>query len=136
MKADVFELPVPTEDDEQYTFVEWLDLVGLRYTSIPNHTYNPWKSQQNKNRRLGLRKGFPDMIVLINPHRSKDGEGHLLAIEMKRKKGGKVDPEQAKWLGALTGLESPNIHATVAKGADQAIEFVNQYLRPEPHSIF
>jgi len=129
-KVDPFALPVPSEDDEQQNFVSWLDQVGLRYTAVPNHTYNPHKSQQNKNRRLGLRKGFPDMIVLVDPDKSKDGHGHFLAIEMKRVKRSDTSPEQKAWVGAINALESPDVEAAICKGAQEAIWMVSKYIHP------
>jgi hypothetical protein len=135
-KSDPFALPVPSEDDEQMAFVEWLELCGLRFSAIPMNTYTKYMSQKMKNRRMGVRAGVPDMIVLIPPHRAKDGEGHLLFIEMKRRKGGVVSPEQREWLVALTALESANIEAVVAKGWDEARGAVLKYLTDEPLTLF
>lgn len=135
-KADLFALPVPLEDDEQISFVSWLELCGLRFSAIPMNTYTKYMSQKMKNQRMGVRAGVPDMIVLIPPQRSNDGEGHLLFIEMKRRKGGVLSPEQREWLAALTALASPNVEALVAKGWDDAREAVLIHLKGAPVSMF
>lgn len=130
---DVF---IPLEDDEQANFVDWLEMCGLRFTSVPNSTYTKYMSQKLKNRRLGLRAGFPDLVVLIPPARSKDGKGHLLTPELKRRKGGVVSPDQRAWIDALNDLDSVNIEARVCKGYEEAKQFVLAYLLDEPLSVF
>lgn len=131
-----FELPVPLEDEEQIEFVQWLELVGLRFTSIPNSTYTKSWSQKSHNTAMGLRRGFPDLVVVIPPHRSKDGLGHLLCPEMKRRQGGTLSAEQKGWISALNALGSANIEARECKGCQKAKEFVLEFLIPEPISIF
>lgn len=122
---------VPTEDQEQIEFVQWLEQNKLKFTAVPNHTYNPHRSQQMKNHRLGLRKGFPDMIVLVPHYMSKDGRGHLLAIEMKRQRGSTTSPEQKLWIASLNMLGAVNVEAHVCKGAQDAIFAVCRYIHPE-----
>jgi hypothetical protein len=100
---------IPLESDEQHTFVEWLEWMGLRMTSIPNSTYTKSWSQKHKNHYTGLRPGFPDMIVLIPPIRSVNGEGFMLMIEMKRRRGGTLSAEQRAWIDAINGLEQQEL---------------------------
>jgi len=129
-------LEVPLEDDEQITFVQWLELVGLRFTSVPNSTYTKSWSQKSKNRYTGLHAGFPDLIVLVPPTRAKDGVGRMLCPEMKRRQGGTVSAVQKEWIAALNGLGTPAVEARVCKGCQEAMDFVNEYLKPGPSSIF
>ncbi|WP_100503996.1 VRR-NUC domain-containing protein [Mycobacteroides abscessus] len=133
MRADAL---VPLEDEEQMALVDWLDLCGLRFSAIPMSTFTKHMSVKMKNHRLGVRPGVPDVMVLVSPERSKDGQGHLIWIEMKRRKGGVVSPEQRAWLTAFMMLESPNIHAVVAKGWDEAREAVLEHLADAPVSMF
>lgn len=128
--------PIPLEDEEQIDFVEWLELVGLRFTSVPNSTFTKSWSQKRRNTAMGLRAGFPDMIVLIPPHRAKDGAGHFLCPEMKRIKDSTTSAEQKAWIGALNALGSPSIEARVCKGSYAAKQFVLEYLIAEPVSVF
>ncbi|WP_241473818.1 VRR-NUC domain-containing protein [Mycolicibacterium neoaurum] len=136
MTSSVFDPPVPTEDEEQIAFVDWLELCGLRFAHVPNSTYTKHISVKMKNQRLGVRPGVPDLLVLIPPHRSRDGEGHLLWIEMKRRKGGTVSKEQREWLTAFMMLESRNIDAMVAKGWDEARDAVLEHLKDAPVTLF
>src|SRR6185503_17778026 len=115
--------------------IDWLELCGLRFSAIPMNTYTKYMSQKMKNHRMGVRAGVPDLMVLIPPRRSKDGEGHLLWIEMKKRKNGVVSPEQRGWLSAFMMLESPNIDAVVAKGWDEARDAVLEYLLDAPVSM-
>lgn len=109
---------IPSEDEEQIVLVEYLELRGLKFTAIPNHTYNPHKSQQRKNYQLGLRKGLCDMLIVL-PNVG------LLFIEMKRTKNSTTSPEQKAWIKALN--ECPGTSAHECKGAVAAIAIVESY---------
>lgn len=111
-----------SEEYEQTRFVDWLSTNNYMFTSIPNSTFTRSWSQKAKNTRTGLRKGFPDMAIVLK-------RGALLFLELKRTKGGKVSPEQKAWLEALNGC---GVAAFVAKGAVEAIQHVlEQESRPE-----
>jgi hypothetical protein len=116
-------LPLPTEDTEQRIFVQWLRLQGLSHFRVPNETYTKSWSQKNKNKALGVSPGVPDLFVLI----PRVG---LLAIEMKRQKGGVVSPTQREWLDRLN--EIPSVETFICRGANEAINTVKKFL--EPHS--
>lgn len=118
----------PLEDDEQIALIEWLDFVGLKYTAIPNSTYTPHMVTKRRNHRLGVRAGFPDMVIVIPRNRSKDGEGYFLCMEMKRQKGGVVSKEQREWIQAINDLQQNNIQAYVAKGSEEAVGIIRHYL--------
>lgn len=132
----LFQPTIPTEDEEQIAFVEWLELVGLRFAHIANSTYTKYMSVKMRNHRLGVRPGVPDMFVLIPPHRATDKQGHLVWIEMKRTKGGVVSPEQREWIAALNGLQSPHIEASVCKGWQAAKDTINAHLIDSPIELF
>ena len=116
--------PPPTEFQEQSALVEWLEFKRLKFTSIPNSTFVPKKDnakfwgQLNRNKASGVRKGFPDLVVLT-PNK-------LLFIEMKRTKGGQTSSEQKEWLESLKLY--PCVEVTVAKGCEEAISFIQQYV--------
>ena len=71
----------PTEDCEQIRFVQWLETMKLAFHHIPNSTYTKYWSVKARNKRLGVRKGFPDMIVLVP---TKTHGTRTVFIEMKR----------------------------------------------------
>lgn len=122
---------IPLEDDEQIAFISWCEDRGLKLTAIPNNTYTKYKSVLARNTRLGLRAGFPDLVVLISPAQSQDGEGYFLCIEMKRTKLSKTSDEQKAWLAAINELGCLNVQSYVCKGADAAERIVRGYLKPE-----
>jgi hypothetical protein len=122
-------LAEPLETTEQVAFVQWLELQGLRFTAIPMSTYTASWKQKNHNRVMGVRAGFPDLLVLIDPSQSKDGKGYLLAPELKRRKGGVVSKAQREWIAALNKLGTSQVDSVVAHGADEAIGYVSGYLK-------
>lgn len=103
-------LPIPTEEVEQRTFVQWLELKHLPYFHVPNSTFTKSWSIKNRNTAMGVKAGVPDLFVVL-PH-------GLLAIEMKRTKGGVVSPAQKYWLNVL---EKAGVKTAVTKGAQEAM---------------
>lgn len=121
---------IPLEDDEIKYFHQWLELKKIPHSHIPNEvggSSQAVKMRAIKMKRLGTSKGFPDLIVLVP---IKGVTGHvdtyqMLAIEMKRKKGSTVSPEQKQWIKML---ELAGIPSRICRGADEAIEFVKEYM--------
>jgi hypothetical protein len=77
----------------------------------------------NEAKRLkaaGYKKGFPDVFV-YEPR----GAFHGLAIELKKEKGGRVSQSQKEWKQAL---EERGFKATIAKGYDEAVTILTDYL--------
>lgn len=122
----------PTEDQEQEAFVQWLRLKGYPHFRVPNETYTRSWSQKAKNKKLGVSSGVPDLFVavpfppphLIIAHKDRDDEVRnktLVAIEMKRRKGGVTSENQKKWIKTLN---EAGVQTVVCKGCDAAIEFI------------
>ena len=109
-----------SEYQEQQLVVEYLELKGHKFTAIPNSTYTKSWKQKTKNRRTGLRAGFPDMVMIIC--------GQFIAIEMKRSNGGVLSKSQRGWIEAL---QLANIPVRVCKGATQAIKFIQEFEKNE-----
>lgn len=103
--------------------------MGLKFTSIPNNTWTPSGAAKAKNRREGLRPGFPDMVVLVPPERARDGLGRFLCVEMKRVKGSDVSADQRRWHAHINALRIDGIEAVIAHGAAEAIEYVSGFLK-------
>lgn len=100
---------IPTEDQEQAAFVEWfrLQFPKIRIFAIPNGGFRH-RSTANTMKATGVVSGVPDLFV----------PAWNLWIEMKRRKGGKVSPEQKDWLAYL---ESHCGHSTlVCYGCEDA----------------
>lgn len=80
-----------------------------------------------KLKRMGQSAGVWDYEVFV-PIAGITGEiddYQLLKIEMKRKYGGTVSPEQKQWQKVY---ETAGIPCKVCKGAKEAIEFVSEYI--------
>jgi hypothetical protein len=64
---------------------------------------------------MGVRAGLPDLFLIVN--------NKPLFIELKRKQGGVVSPEQKEWLEAIN---KAGIKAVVCKGAEEALEVIKK----------
>lgn len=106
-------LPIPTEDQEQAWFVEYLRVKGYKHFRVPSETYTKSIKQKVKNKRLGVVPGVPDLFVIVGDQ--------LVAIEMKRTKHATVSDAQREWIEAL---KDAGVMATVCYGYEQAVEFV------------
>jgi len=107
----------PSEDWEQTQLVLWLDENNYKFSSIPSSTFTRSWSQKAKNTRTGLRKGLPDLLIVLKRKR-------LLFLEMKKVKGGKLSPEQKEWIETLNLCR---VYATVAKGLEEAKKEIERY---------
>lgn len=127
------------EDKEQEILVAFLTIIGLQFTAIPNSTPTGFH-QQNRNKKMGVRKGLSDMLVLIPRDKNKN---LALYIEMKAphlrikkdpvesnwKEGqesmGGLKKEQREWIKELRKV--PGTKACVCYSAEEAIEVVKKY---------
>jgi hypothetical protein len=75
--------------------------------------------QAIKMKRTGYVKGFPDLFI-YEPR----GEFHGLAIEMKKEKGSKIEPEQVQW---QEQLRNRNYASYICKGSEEAIKIIDEY---------
>lgn len=101
---------IPSEAFECKLFVEYLRNEGIPFTHVPNATNS--RRQGLVNKALGTSRGFPDYIVFVP---------HALFVEMKRRKGGTVSPEQKAWIKSLTHA---GYDAKVCHGFEEAKQFV------------
>jgi len=76
-------------------------------------------SQRIKMARTGYVKGFPDLFI-YEPR----GEFHGLAIEMKKVKGSKIEPEQVQW---QEQLRNRGYCSYICKGNEEAIKVIDEY---------
>ena len=107
---------IPSEDHEQMMFVQWFRRThtGVLILAIPNGgARHPAVAMKLK--ATGVVKGIPDLFV----------PAWGLWIEMKRQKGGRVEPEQKE---VMAYLESIGHRAIVAKGDEDARRQVLEYL--------
>lgn len=116
----------PLERDEQIPLVSWLEIKGLKFTAIPNSTYTTSWKQKKFNTNMGLRKGFPDLIIVIPKKKCKFGRTVMLCIEMKRQKGSYTYPEQKEWIRILNQIT--DVESRVCKGYKQATQYIRRFL--------
>lgn len=109
---------VPLEDDEEEAFTDWLELQGYVHWHVPNDQWTTSWSVKAKNRKLGVRKGVPDHWVIVPTGRTR----FLVAIEMKRVKGGTISDDQFEKIHALNKCQG--VTALVADGCEEAIKIV------------
>ena len=115
---------IPHEHEEQVTFIEYAQ------AKLPHHLYSLlWATPNGGVRHMGtaiklkaegVKAGVPD-ITFAYPR----GKYHGLFIEMKRRKLGRLSPEQSSFIEALRGV---GYKVEVCKGCDCAIEVLNNYL--------
>ena len=120
----------PTERQEQIGLIRWARLRAIKepalnmLISVPNGGFALDLVAGAKLKAEGLAKGFPDLLLLY-PSR----QYHALAIEMKRRHGGAVRPEQRDW---HERLRSAGYAVCVVRGAQEAISAIESYLRKTP----
>lgn len=117
------------ETDEQQLVVEYLELLKSQgkvriFCALPNNLYTKSWSQKIKQKREGLRPGFPDLVIVF--------KNTVLFLEMKRKKGGVVSKDQ--W-AFLTELADKNTKTAVAKGFDEAKALIDSILKGHNETI-
>lgn len=114
------------ERDEQSIFVKYCELKHIPVVHVPNGVKIAGGLRNkyayiNSLKTQGLRKGFPDIIVL-----AKNSNNEVLFMEFKREKGGVLSEEQKKW---QFELRSMGYATCVVNGADEAINKLHEYLR-------
>ena len=115
-RIDAAKYAALSEDHEQMMFVQWFrrNYPGVLIFAIPNGgARHPAVAMKLK--ATGVVKGIPDLFV----------PAWGLWIEMKRQKGGRVEPEQKE---VMAYLESIGHRAIVAKGDEDARRQVLEYL--------
>lgn len=107
---------IPTEHEEQRELVKWFrqTFAGVRIFAIPNGGARNIATA-TRLKVEGVSAGVPDLCV----------PAWRLWIEMKRQKGGRVDPAQADWHAYL---ESIGDMVIVCKGSDHAKELVRAFV--------
>lgn len=113
-----------SEASEQIKLVWWLENIKrYKFTAIVNETYTPFHSQKLKNAKMGLRKGLPDLLIIVptakrnllvfmemkNP--SKKSKKDINPLNLDRKEFVKSEKfgvrlSQFDWLTALNSCES------------------------------
>ena len=115
---------------EQRDVVNWCEERQIKVGATAQSTFtNSWKALA-QNRMAGVKKGIPDLIIVIPPMYRKNGKWKTVFIEMKREKGGVASKEQKEWIAALDGSEG--VSAKICHGAIAAMQYLESFLELEP----
>lgn len=120
-------LGVPSEHAEQAAVVRWLTTQGvllaerdqfenIAFCSVPNGA-RVSERERSKLVAEGLSPGFPDLLIFDRPPACPDKVG--VALEMKRRDGGKTPENQRQWHAKL---RARGWTVVVANGAREAVE--------------
>lgn len=113
--------PVPTEHWEQTQLFSWAEdkpELALMY-AIPNGGHRDIRVAV-KLKEEGVKPGVPDICLPV-----ARGGCHGLYIELKRRKYGRVSPDQLKWIEALI---HEGYACAVCCGWEAARDVINGYL--------
>jgi hypothetical protein len=116
---------VPSEEAEQEYIFSWAALMAGKHPELAllNASMNGILTDARfgaKLKRLGRKKGFPDLFL---PVRNAAAAG--LFIELKRKRGGVLSPEQVWW---HEQLRAQGFAVEVCHGGPYAIRALERYL--------
>lgn len=120
----------PLEDVECIRFSNWLSVHKIPHCHIANESRSGSRSAMirgAKLKRMGQSKGVWDYEVYI-PRKGITGTVdcyEIAKVEMKRRKGGVVSPEQKAW-GKV--YEKAGIACKICKGCDEAIDFIKSLM--------
>jgi L-lactate utilization protein LutB len=112
----------PKEYEEQCEVVAYLERLkesgtDVEFSATAQSTWTSSWGVKIKNKKLGVRRGIPDLIIII--------DSKLIMIEMKRKTKGRLDENQKRW---IEKLKSAGVATYVCRGADEAIQVINKYV--------
>lgn len=115
----------PTEDVEQVEVMRWASKHETKYPALSLLFHIPnggsrHKATAAKLKAQGVKRGVPDLCLPV----PRNGF-HGLWIEMKRIRGGRVEPEQREWHDRLTAC---GYQVVVCRGASAAKQVLKQYL--------
>ena len=110
--------PIPTEEQEQVALAQWLDLHKINWFHVPNGGDRNLLVAK-KLKAQGVKKGVPDIIIVDKPPANPCFSG--VAIELKRRDGGKLGKDQKEWLATFARNDW---YAEVCHGAGEAIELL------------
>lgn len=116
----------PTEAQEQEWLFQWAQAMKvLRWPELELMFHVPNGGSRNRIeaarlKAQGVKPGVPDIFLPV----ARKGR-HGLFIELKRKVGGQVSPEQNKMLGELN---RQGFMAVVCKGWNAAADVIEDYM--------
>lgn len=128
MRSGKIIAPVATESVEQQALFRW---AAYQYGAHPElallyHVPNGGgrsRAEAGRFKAEGVKAGVPDLCLPV-----ARGQFHGLYIELKRAKGGRLHPEQRRWLDEL-GRQG--YAAIVCYGWEDAVRAIKEYLKTD-----
>ena len=116
---------IPTEHQEQCALIKWsllacAEFPVLRLLHSSGNGARVSIGMACKLKASGMKSGVPDLLLPV-PCKGKHG----LFIELKRRQGGQVSPEQVAWLADLL---KQGYEARVCRGWEAARAAILEYL--------
>jgi len=118
----------PHEEEEQKMLLQWATMMSNKYKGLDLLYAIPNGGSRNqieaRNLKLtGVKAGVPDLFLPV----ARQGK-HGLYIEMKRREGGRLSDYQKQW---IERLKEQGYRTEVCKGADEAINVIEDYYRED-----
>lgn len=128
MEAKKARMPAPTESQEQQMLFRWASLQRGRYPELALLYHIPnggsrGKAEAGRLRAEGVKAGVPDICLP-----AARGKWHGMYIELKRRDGGRVSPQQTAWIEALI---REGYCAGICRGWEEAARMIVRYLQEE-----
>lgn len=114
---------IPLEDEEYNLIVKYLDGLGFVYTHIPMETFTTSFKVKKRNKRIGVKSGFPDYVIIIPYWWVSKRHNVLLFAEIKRQRKAypTLSTSQKEW---LHNLKSCNELAEVFYGFEELKAYI------------
>ncbi|OFW58428.1 MAG: hypothetical protein A2Y75_01585 [Candidatus Solincola sediminis] len=122
----------PTEAQEMAVLADYLDASGLLWCHVPNESRRSPR-QGARLKRLGMKAGVPDVLIFgrfaVIDEKMANARWYIgVAIELKRKGGSVVSPEQRVWGNKL---EAAGWFWAACCGADEVLSLIRNRVIPE-----
>lgn len=108
----------PSEDDEEEKLANYCDVRHFIHWHVPQETFTKSWGTKMKSKKLGVKKGVSDHWIVIPTQYGLK----LVAIEMKREKGGTVSDEQYQFIKEINKVNE--VQGFIARGGQEAIEII------------
>lgn len=119
------EARIPLEAEEQQALFQWIDYQLKQYPELEMlyHISNEGRRNPRRAKAEGIKAGVPDLCLPV-----PRGNNHGAYIEMKRRKGGRITPEQISW---MERLRQQGYAVACCNGWEPAAKFLLDYLNQE-----
>lgn len=103
--------------------VAYLRVRSIPFSHIGNETGHSPEAKRRaiRMKQQGTSRGFPDYVIAL------PGVG-VIYIELKRRKGSTISPEQKQWIEVLNAC--PGAEARICKGFDECRKFICELYPP------